>query len=128
MNPKLDTYFWNSLHGQFFGFHSLIIFLKATTIVNSFNSKGTISEILRPKYKILPLTLENWLYFWHSKTWIIFITRLWKISLKMGGDRFRCILNISVANFCRFLVCIITDLSDLSLMRTHTIFTHLIQF
>ena len=26
MSPKLDTYFLQSLHGQFFGFHSLIPF------------------------------------------------------------------------------------------------------
>ena len=26
MSPKLDTYFLHSLHGQFFGFHSLIPF------------------------------------------------------------------------------------------------------
>ena len=44
MNPKLDTYFLHSLHGQFFGFRSLIAFLKAATLVNSFNSKGTISH------------------------------------------------------------------------------------
>ena len=53
MNPKLDTYFLHSLHGQFFGFHSLIPFLKAATLVNSFNSKGKISHILGPKYEIL---------------------------------------------------------------------------
>ena len=53
MNPKLDTYFLRSLHGQFFYFHSLIPFLKATTLVNSFNSKGTISQILGPKCEIL---------------------------------------------------------------------------
>ena len=51
MNPKLDTYFLHSLHGQFFGFHSLIPFLKAATLVNS---KGTISHILGSKYEILP--------------------------------------------------------------------------
>ena len=43
MNPKLDTYFLHSLHGQCFGFHSLIPFLKAITLANFFNSKGTIS-------------------------------------------------------------------------------------
>ena len=53
MNPKLDRYFLQSLHGQFFGFHSLISFLKATTLVNSFNSKDTISQILGPNYEIL---------------------------------------------------------------------------
>ena len=55
MNPKLDTYFLYSLHRQFFGFHSLIPFLKATTLVNSFNSKGKTSQILGPKYEILSL-------------------------------------------------------------------------
>ena len=29
----------------------------------------------------------------------------------MGGDIFRYTFSISVANICRFLVCIITDLS-----------------
>ena len=36
MNPKLDTYFSHSFHLIFFGFHSLIPFLKATVLVNSF--------------------------------------------------------------------------------------------
>ena len=36
MNPNLDTYFSRSFHGMFFGFHSLISFLKATILVNSF--------------------------------------------------------------------------------------------
>ena len=63
MNPKLDTYFLHSLHGQFFGFHSLISFLKATTRVNSFNSKGTISHILGPKYEILSLPWKTDLTF-----------------------------------------------------------------
>ena len=64
MNPKLETYFLHSLYGQFFGFHSLIAFLKLATLVNSFNSKGTISHILGPKYKILSLP--------------------WKMDLKFG--------------------------------------------
>ena len=53
MNPKLDTYFLHSLHGQVFGFHSLMSFLKARTFVNSFNSKSTITQILGPNYKIV---------------------------------------------------------------------------
>ena len=53
MNPKLDTYFLHSLQGQLFYFHSLKPFLKAATLVNSFNSKGTISQTLGPKYEIL---------------------------------------------------------------------------
>ena len=32
INPKLGTYFLHSLHGQFFGFHPLITFLKAATL------------------------------------------------------------------------------------------------
>ena len=55
MNPKLDTYFLCGLNGQFFSFHSLILFLKAATLVNSFNSKGEISRILEPKCEILSL-------------------------------------------------------------------------
>ena len=31
--------------------------------------------------------------------------------MRTGGDIFRHSLNISVANICRFLVCIVTDLS-----------------
>ena len=38
MNPKLGTYFLHSLHRQFSGFHSLIPFLKATTLANCINS------------------------------------------------------------------------------------------
>ena len=57
MNPNtvMNTYFLHSLHGQFFGFHSLIPFLKATTLVNSFNSKDAISQISGPKYELLSL-------------------------------------------------------------------------
>ena len=53
MNPKLCISILDSLHGQLFGFHSLIPFLKATALVISFNSKGTISQILGPKHKLL---------------------------------------------------------------------------
>ena len=76
MNPNLDTYVLHSLHEQFFGFHSLIPSLKATTLVNSFNSKGIIPQILGPKYKILSLPwktglmfgiMENRPYVWHCK-------------------------------------------------------------
>ena len=56
---KVTENFLHSLHGQFFGFHSLIAFLKATTLVNFFNSKGKISEILGPKYEILSLPWET---------------------------------------------------------------------
>ena len=44
--PKCHKYFLYSLHGQFFDFHYLITLLKASTLVNSFCSKGTISQIL----------------------------------------------------------------------------------
>ena len=71
MNPKLDTYFLHSLHGQFFGFHSLIPFLKAATLVNSFNSKGTMSHILGPKYKILSVTWKADLTFGIAKSELI---------------------------------------------------------
>ena len=71
MNPKLDTYFLHSLHGQFFGFHSLIPFLKAATLVNSFNSKGTISHILGPKYEILSLPWKTDLTFGIAKSELI---------------------------------------------------------
>ena len=63
MNPKLDTYFLYDLHGQFFSFHSSIPFLKATTLVNSFSSKGTISQILGPRYEILSLPWKTDLTF-----------------------------------------------------------------
>ena len=67
MNLKLGMYFLHSLHGQFSGFHSLIPFLKATTLVNSFNSNGTISHILGPKYKILSLPWKTELTFGIAK-------------------------------------------------------------
>ena len=67
MNPKLDMYFLHSLHGQFFGFHSLIPFLKATTLFNSFNSKGAISQIMGPNYEILPLPWKKDLMFGIAK-------------------------------------------------------------
>ena len=68
MNPKLDTYFLPSLHGQFFGFQSVIPFLKATTLVNSFNSKGAI---LGPKYEILSLPWKTDLAFGIAKSELI---------------------------------------------------------
>ena len=71
INPKLDKYFLHSLHGPFFGFHSLTAFLKATTLVNSFNSKGTISQILVPKYKILSLRWKTDLTFGIVKSELI---------------------------------------------------------
>ena len=63
LKPKLDACLLHSLHGRFFGFQSLTPFLKATTLVNSFNSKGAISEILGPKYKILSLPWKTDLTF-----------------------------------------------------------------
>ena len=72
MNSKLDTYFLYSLHGQFFGFHPLMPFLKATTtLVNSFNSKGTISQILGPKYEILSLPWKTDITFGIAKSELI---------------------------------------------------------
>ena len=68
MNTKLDTYFLHSLHGQFFGFHSLIPFLKAATLVNSFNS---ISHILGPKYEILSVPWKTELTFGIAKSELI---------------------------------------------------------
>ena len=52
MNPKFD-YFLHNLHGQSFGFHSSIYFLKATALVNSFYSEDTLSQVLGPKYEII---------------------------------------------------------------------------
>ena len=71
MIPKLDTHFLYSLHGQIFGFHSLIPSLKATALVNSFNSKGTISQILGPKYEILSLPWKTKLTFYIGKSELI---------------------------------------------------------
>ena len=51
MNPKFDTFFLHSLHEQFFGSYFLISFLKAIKLVNFFNSKRTIFQILGPKYE-----------------------------------------------------------------------------
>ena len=70
INPKLDKYFLHSLHGQFFGFHSLIPFLKATTL-NSFNSKGIISQISVPKGEILSLPWKTDLTFGIAKSELI---------------------------------------------------------
>ena len=71
MNPKVDKYFLNSLHGQFFGFHSLISFLKTTTLVKSFNSKGTISQILGRKYELISLPWKTDLTFGIAKSELI---------------------------------------------------------
>ena len=105
----------HSLHKQFFGFHSLILFLKATTLAYSFNSNGTISQILGTKYEILLLPWKRDLTFGIAKSELIckfyFISCPWKISLRTEGDAFWHTLNLSVANICRFLVCIVTDLS-----------------
>ena len=119
MNPKLDTYFLHSLHGQFFRFHFLMPFLKVATLNNSFESKGTKSQILGPKYEIPSIgTKYLWktdLTFCITKSELIrklqFISRRSKVSLKMGGHIFRYTLNISVANICIFLMCVKTDLS-----------------
>ena len=71
MNPKLDTYFLHSLQEQFFGFHSIIPFLKAAILVNSFNSKWKMSRILGPKYKILSVTWKRDLTFGIAKSELI---------------------------------------------------------
>ena len=55
MNPELNRYSYITYMDSFFGFHSLIPFLKETTLANSLNSKGTISQILGSKYEILSL-------------------------------------------------------------------------
>ena len=68
MNPKLGTYFLHSLHGQFSGFYYLIPFLKATTLVNSFNFNSTISHILGPKYEMLSLPWKTDLTFGLAKS------------------------------------------------------------
>ena len=70
MNPKLDALFLTGtvsyiLHEQFFGFHSFIPFL------NSFNSIGTTSQILGPKYKILSLPWKTDLMFAIKKSELI---------------------------------------------------------
>ena len=105
----------HSLHKQFFGFHSLILFLKATTLAYSFDSNGTISQILGTKYEILLLPWKRDLTFGIAKSELIckfyFISCPRKISLRTEGDAFWHTLNLSVANICRFLVCIVTDLS-----------------
>ena len=70
MNPKLNAYFLQgqfltSYMNSFFGFHSLIPFL------NSFNSIGTISRILGPRYKILSLPWKTDLMFGIKKSELI---------------------------------------------------------
>ena len=71
MNPRLGTNFLHSLHGQFSGFHSLIPFLKATTLVNSFNSKGTISHILGVQDEIFSLPWKTDLTSGNAKSELI---------------------------------------------------------
>ena len=71
MNPKLDKHFLHSLHGQFFYFYILIPFLKAITLVNSFNSKGTISQILGLTYEILSLPWKTDITFGIAKSELI---------------------------------------------------------
>ena len=71
MNSKLGMYFLHSLHGQFSGFHSLIPFLKATTLVNSFNSNGPNSHILGPKNEMLSLPWKTNLTFDIAKSELI---------------------------------------------------------
>ena len=83
MNPKLETYFLDSLHGQFFGFHSLIPFFKATTFVNYFSSKGTISQILVPKYEILSLPWKTDLSFGILKSALIVNYNLYLVDEKV---------------------------------------------
>ena len=99
----------------FFGFHSLILFLKAATLVNAFNSKGSISKILGPRYEILLLPWTADFTFNIANSEIIrnlsFISHRWKVSLKIGGGIFQYTLNISVVNTCRFLVCVVIGLS-----------------
>ena len=63
MNPKLDMYFLHSLYGQLYGFHSLILLLNERTLVNCFNSKSTISQILGPKLEVLSLPWKKDLTF-----------------------------------------------------------------
>ena len=67
MNPKLDMYFLHSLHGQFFGFHSLIPFLKTTTLVNYFNTNSTLG----PNYELLSLPWKRDLIFGIAKSDLI---------------------------------------------------------
>ena len=38
MNSKLDMYFFHNPQEQFFGFHSLLTFLKVTALGDYFNS------------------------------------------------------------------------------------------
>ena len=71
INPKLDTYFLHSLHRQFSGFYSSISSFKTTTLVNSFNSNGTISHILGPKYEMLSLPWKTDLMFGIAKSELI---------------------------------------------------------
>ena len=65
------TCFLHSLHRQFFGFQSLIPVLRATTLVNSFNSKGTISKILGAKYEIPSLPWKSDLTFGIAKSELV---------------------------------------------------------
>ena len=53
--PTPSTYLLQSLRGQLFGIHFLIIFLKLLWDWAFFNSIGTISHIFGPRYKIVSM-------------------------------------------------------------------------
>ena len=66
MNSKFDTYLLHSLHSQFFGFYSLIPFLRASAFANCFSAKAQ-SAIFPTKY-ILGFDLISLLLL-HSGRW-----------------------------------------------------------
>ena len=103
----------HSLHGQFCGHYFLIPDLKTLKVFTSFNSAGTISQILGPKNDRLSVPLYTPLMggtekceVWRS-WWFVFC--LLKIAVNVGGTILLYTFNISVASIWGCLLCIGTD-------------------
>ena len=59
VNPMSGTYFLHSLDGQLCGFHILMAFLKAVKDFFFFISRDSRSQILGPKYEVVPVPLNT---------------------------------------------------------------------
>ena len=102
IKPIFGRYRLPSLYRQFCGYYFLISDLKALKVFTSFNSVGTISQILGPKndrlsyslYTLLPDGTES------CDVWRIWQLgfRLLKISVNIGGTILLLTLNTSVAS------------------------------
>ena len=88
IKPIFGRYRLPSLYRQFCGYYFLISDLKALKVFTSFNSAGTISQILGPKSDRLSYSL--------------YTLRLLKVSVNIGGTILLLTLNTSVASIWRF--------------------------